>query len=167
MSPVQLETLAHSPRSDLERRSDDIEERRGMSNRGSAPGSSSSPPNTLRCRGGGATPPPSPGSPVDAANELQVAAEIQQLLRRTRKRKLEIVERDAQQQLEALSTEICTEQTSWEREAAPSPSSRRPVDDEDDNKVEDSAAECVDGSDHTLVPQHPADAESGAAAVAE
>ena len=55
-----------------------------------------------------------------------MAAEIQQLLRRTRKRKLEIVEKDAQQLFEAAS--LGTELTSWERERAPSPSSWNPAD---------------------------------------
>ena len=73
----------------------------------------------IRCRGGGATPPPSP--PEVAASELTVAAEIQQLLRKTRKRKLEIVERDALELIDAVW--LGSEQTSWEREDAPSPSS--------------------------------------------
>ena len=73
----------------------------------------------MRCRGGGATPPPSP--PEVAASELTVAAEIQQLLRKTRKRKLEIVQNDALGLIDAVS--LGSEQTSWEREDAPSPSS--------------------------------------------
>ena len=94
------------------------------------PDARNSPP--LRCRGGGATPPASPGSPTDAASELEVAAEIRQLLRRTRKRKVEILEHESVSALEA--TLLGDEMTSWERDAAPSPSSWNvaPANDTDD-----------------------------------
>ena len=75
-------------------------------------GGSTSP----RLRGGGA--PPSPTDEV-ASPELEVAAEIHSLLHRARKRKLEILEREA---LRAIaSSSVADEPTSWEREAAPSP----------------------------------------------
>ena len=94
----------------------------------SADGGRTSP----RMRGGGATPPASPASPEAVATELQVAAEIQRLLRATRKRKLAIVERDTLESLEVAT--LSSEQTSWERDAAPSPSSwnRREADSDDD-----------------------------------
>ena len=73
----------------------------------------------IRCRGSGATP---PGSPTETAeSHLEVAAELQRLLSRTRKRRHDIVEHEAIGELEATS--LLDEQTSWEREAAPSPSS--------------------------------------------
>ena len=96
--------------------------------------SSSDVPSPLRCRGGGATSPAETGSPEQVANELQVAAEIQRLLRQTRKRKLEIVERDCAEQLDAAW--LGTEQTSWERERAPSPSSWMPAADSEEEGVE-------------------------------
>ena len=74
----------------------------------------------MHLRGGGAKSP----DPVEpAVVQLEVAAELQQLLRKARKRKLEILEHEAHSQLEAASVTLGTEQTSWEREAAPSPSS--------------------------------------------
>ena len=66
---------------------------------------------------------PSPSSATLDPLELQIVAEVAALLQRTRKRKLEIVEREAEAHLEAST--IADELTSWERDAAPSPSSLR------------------------------------------
>ena len=86
-----------------------------------SPSASASASPSVRCRGGGATPPLSPTEPAAAVEQLEVAADIAALIRRTRKRKLEIVEREVQDALGAGS--ITYEPTSWERESAPSPSS--------------------------------------------
>ena len=70
-----------------------------------------------RLRGGGAPPSPTDEAP---SPELEVAAEIQSLLHKARKRKLEILEQEA---LGAIaSASVADEPTSWERERAPSPS---------------------------------------------
>ena len=83
----------------------------------------------LRCRGGGATPPPSPSEPPEA---LEVAAALGSILRRARKRKLEIMVNETEQAFE--SNTVADEPTSWEKEAAPSPSTAA------EQKVDDAAA---------------------------
>ena len=135
-------------------------------------GSSADVPSPIRCRGGGATPPAEPGSPEQVVNELAVAAEIQRLLHNTRKRKLEIVERNTLGTLEAAW--LGTEQTSWERESAPSPSSWNPAATDHDEasrddealEISESAGRALDESDQ-LEPVASVDLQQRPAAVSD